>query len=593
MNQRWLPDRSMLKVFLDWKAIQGQTISEQEFIRKINQLSTEEGLKPLITLLQYGDASEPDGYGELDRRIRQIFPTSTGLRIEKQLSQGDPWIFFSRWQLLFAIKLLCAFGSPETDKDPVSDEQILQLLLMTNSFYPQGKPNATPDTDSSEALDILQIHALMGYSLIQREHPANLIGRYADLFGRLAAPENQCEFNSWVDLQNAMENLLDVNMDAFKAVVFALYSSSIKGLSWPADGQARPQRGHLVPEKYFEVMTLPREEFDRALKLVATSPDEIRDKHQAAYCDSIGNPLDLRILLRKPAISVPDGSVAGLSGQLLVQRYTCGLYWDIHDGLPNCTAKTPNRQSFQTFFGELHERYGRETLLRIRDAQSERKKKVCLLSEPDYLSETGTNPDNLLIESIGSRNTRCTLLEFKVGRPRYQDSILGADIQAFHKDLRSKIEDGLNQEIDFCRQVHAGQREIPDLRVDDITAWVFVIVVTDQFPSMSILLEPIHQKLLNASGLGDAKRYGPFILSLAELEQLETHPKRRVSDLLIDWYNGPDRDWPFNTFYAHRTKGTPVRNIHVSSLADAELERGAATLVGGPTCRLQPRGSGS
>ena len=95
---------------------------------------------------------------------------------------------------------------------------------------------------------------------------------------------------------------------------------------------------------------------------------------------------------------------------------------------------------FQTFFGELHERYGLDTLWRIRDDQLKAKRQIRLLSEQDYASQGGPNPDSLVIESIGRRNTRCTLFEFKVGRPRYKDSIVEGDVQAFQEDLSRKLE---------------------------------------------------------------------------------------------------------------------------------------------------------
>ena len=324
---------------------------------------------------------------------------------------------------------------------------------------------------------------------------------------------------------------------------------------------------------------LPREELNRALKLVSTSPDEIREEHHSAYGDGIGNPV-LRILLRNPAITLTDGRLAGISGQLLIQRYTCGLYWDIHDALPDDKDAAPNRKLFQTFFGELHERYGLDTLRRIEGDQVRSKRNIRLLSEEDYASHRGSNPDSLIVETIGSRNTRCTLFEFKVGRPRYKDSIVGGDVQEFQRDVHLKIEEGLDQEIDFCGKLQAGQREIPDLLTRDITGWFFVIVVTDPFPAMGIFLESLRKKLADSPGLGNARRYGPFILSLAELEQLETLPKSRVSQLLIEWDHGQDRDWPFNTFYAHRTKGQPIANGHVSELADDDLNRVTKTLFG-------------
>ena len=577
MNQQLLPLEGRVRVSLSWGVLYGQEVPEPDFVQAISQLPVGQLLPGLITLLQYGDAKAPPAYEKLDRRIRDLFPTEKARRIAERLSRESHWIFFSKWQLLFAIKLLCTFGSRDASKSQVSDDKFLDFLLMTNGFYPSGEA----DLGTVEGVtEMIQRISLLGYSLIQHERPSNLIGRYSELFGRLAAPTNRNEFNSWVDIQDVVETKLGVQLDVFKAVLFVLYGRSITGSSWPDNGEVRPRLGSLVPEHYFANMSVPQEELNRALKLVSTSPDEIREEHRSAYGDQIGNPVDLGILLRKPAITLPDGSVAGISGQLLIQRYTCGLYWDIHDALPDGGTAEPNRQSFQTFFGELHERYSRDILERIKVSQVRAGKKIRLLSEHDYPPGSGSNPDSLIIESIGSLNTRCTLFEFKVGRPRYKDSIVGGNVSAFQDDLHRKIEEGLDQEIDFCRKLQTGKREIPGLLTRDITGWFFVIVVTDPFPAMGILLEPLRTKLADSPDLGNARRYGPFILSLAELEQLETLPKSRVSQLLFDWAGGPDRDWPFNTFYAHRTRSKRIGNSHVSKLAGDDMARVTPTLFG-------------
>ena len=567
-----------VQVPLSWEVLHRKAVSETDFVLMIGQLPLSKFLPVLITLLQYGDASEPPSYETLDRRVRDLFPTEKARRIVERLSRENVLIFFSKWQLLFAIKLLCTFGSRDAGNAKASDDQFLDLLLMTNGFYPRAESALDTAEDLTEAVQRL---ALLGHSLIQHEQPNRLIGRYSELFGRLAASANQSEFNSWVDIQKAFAAALGVHLDAFKAVLFLLYSKSIVGTSWPKDGSTCPQLGCLIPEHDLADMRLPREELDSALGLVSTSPDEIREEHQSECGDRIGNPVDLGILLRNPAIALNDGRLAGISGQLLIQRYTCGLYWDLHDALPDDAGAAPNRRSFQTFFGELHERYGSDTLQRIRDDQVRAKRRIRLLLEKEYESGSGPNPDSLIVETIGRRNTRCTLFEFKVGRPRYKDSILGGNVHAFQDDVRRKIEDGLEQETGFCRQLQNAEREIPDLLTRDITAWLFVIVVTDPFPAMGLLLEQLRRKLADSPGLVNVRRYGPFILSLAELEQLETLPKSRVSQLLIDWDSGPDRDWPFNTFYAHRTKnGPPIPNDHVSKLAHDDLERVPRTLFG-------------
>ena len=527
--------------------------------------------------MQYGDAIEPPSYKILDSRVRELFPTETARRIAARLSPEREWIFFSKWQLLFAIKLVCAFGSRDPSKARVRDDSVLDLLLMTKGFYPRAE--SALDT-IERAMEAVKRDALLMYSLIQHERSNNLIGRYGELFGRLAASTNQSEFNSWVDIQNVVETKLGVQLETIKAVLYWLYVNSTIGWSSPEDGRIRPQLGCLIPEHDFADTQVPRPKLNRVLELVSTSPDEIRKQHHSAYGDHIGNPVDLGILLRNPAIKLTDDWIAGISGQLLIQRYTCGLYWDIHDALPNDADVAPNRRLFQTFFGELHERYGCDTLQRIKGDQVRAKRKIRLLSEQDYASGRGSNPDSMIIETIGSRNTRCTLFEFKAGRPRYKDSIVGGDVRAFQDDVHRKIEDGLKQEVDFCRRLQSGQREIPDLLTRDITAWLFVIVVTDPFPTMGFFLERLRKILADSPHLGNARRYGPFILSLAELEQLETLPEKRVSQLLIDWDGGPDCDWPFNAFYAYRTRGQLITNDHVSRLAEDDLNRVTKTLFG-------------
>ena len=568
---------SRVRIPFSWEALDGTAIPETDFLEMVRQIPMPRVLPSLISLLQYGDASEPPAYEILDQRVRDLFPTETASRIADELERNDDLMFFSKWQLLLAIKLTCVFGSRDNGEENADYSQFLKLLLMVNGFYPDG--DDAPNTPEGDMLAV-QETALRGYSLIQNEHPHCLIGRYAELFSNLPIPENQAEFNAWVDIQDVWETELGIQLDAFKAVLFALYAKSAIGTSWPDDQRPGPQLGRLYPETYFSDTLLSVEERTGALGLATTAPDDIRDQHLAKYGETLGNPTDLSVLLRKPVIKLHDGSLAGVSGQLLVQRYTCGLYWDIHDALPDDPSTVPNRRTFQTFFGELHERYGRDVLQRIADRQTQSQRQLRLLSEQDYPAGEGSNPDSMLLETIGSRNTRSTLFEFKVGRPRYIASFVEGNVQAFQEDLHKKIEDGVEQEIDFYQKIMSGQRAIPGLTAQNIRKWFFIIVVTDPFPAMSIFLEPLQQRLATLPVARDTKLYGPFILSLSELEQLETLPEKRVSELLIEWATGPERGWPFHSFYAYRTKGRSIRNQHIARLADQDMDSGSITLFG-------------
>ena len=149
-------------------------------------------LPSLISLLQYGDAIEPPAYEILDRRVRDLFPAETARRIADELQRHDHLMFFSKWQLLLAIKLTCVFGSRDEGEEDVSYSQFLKLLLMVNGFYPGG--DNAPNTPEG-VMEAVQETALRGYSLIQNEQPHRLIGRYAELFSNLPTPGNQAELS--------------------------------------------------------------------------------------------------------------------------------------------------------------------------------------------------------------------------------------------------------------------------------------------------------------------------------------------------------------------------------------------------------------
>ena len=232
MNQLEAFDRSRVRVLLAWSKLYGNSVSESEFVEAVGRLPLGQVLTDLVRLLQFGDAKEPPAYSELDGRISELFPGETARRIADELSEGSHWTFFSQWQLLFAIKLVCTFGSRDGGQLPVTDDQFLELLLIINDFYPRGESG--PITIEGVVTGLKKT-TLRGYSLVRGENPYYLIGRYAELFGRLAAPDNQSNFNSWVDIHAVLSDKLGIQLDTFKAVLFALFSSTV-GTSASDDG---------------------------------------------------------------------------------------------------------------------------------------------------------------------------------------------------------------------------------------------------------------------------------------------------------------------------------------------------------------------
>ena len=574
--------RSKVYVPFSWVSLNQKPLNEADFLAAVRQLPAEPFLHSVIALLQFAEASDPSSsvaFPELDRLLPELFPIQQARRVADRLKTADHWIFFSRWQLLLAVKLLCAFGSRETPTGNVSMGQLLDLLLMVNDFYP-GSTN--PGHSEEASVKAVQEAALRQYALVQHEHPHHLIGRYAEIFNTLTSLNDA---HVRVDIGNVLKTEFGVDLNMFKAILFAFYTNAVP-TPQSGDEKPKPTFRTLDLEDWFSQTLLSHDQWASVVKIVGTTPDAIRKQHISSYGEHVGNPIDLGLLLRKPVIQLADGRIAAVSGHLVIQRYTCGLYWDINDALPSDEAAQPNRQAFQDFFGNLHERYGQSVLRRIVDTQKSRKRKADLIGEQDYGPGPGSNPDNLVVEFVGDKNKRCLLFEFKVGRPRYKDTIVEGDVEAFQKDLLLKIGTGLNQEIDLYQRLVTCEREIASLPTHDASKWFFVIVVTDPYPSLGILLGPLRERIAALRETANALLYGPFILSLSELEQLEMLPQKRMSELLIEWESGPDKDWPFNTFFAHRTNGAPVSNEYVAKLADDALGEIPQILFGQAAERL-------
>ena len=234
---------------------------------------------------------------------------------------------------------------------------------------------------------------------------------------------------------------------------------------------------------------------------------------------------------------------------------------------------------FRTFFGELHERYGQSVLRRIVDHQTKAKKKARLFYDTDYGTRRGSKPDNVLVETVGAKNTRVTFFEFKVGRPRYRQGIVKGDVEAFNQDLEIKIQDGLNQEISLFSQLAQENRTLSDLAAKNVTAWFFVVVVTDPYTAMELFLDSLRKKIAALEEDTGCRLYEPFVLCLSELEQLEALSEKRVSDLLLDWVNGPVRQWPFNSFFVSRTKGKPLKFDRIGEAGESEMRKFTTLLL--------------
>ena len=69
---------SRVRIPLSWEALDGTAIPETDFLEMVRQIPMPRVLPSLISLLQYGDASEPPAYEILDQRVRDLFSYRDG-----------------------------------------------------------------------------------------------------------------------------------------------------------------------------------------------------------------------------------------------------------------------------------------------------------------------------------------------------------------------------------------------------------------------------------------------------------------------------------------------------------------------------------
>ena len=313
----------------------------------LRQLSIADALPTMIRFLRFGDAGSASRFVLLDQHIEELFRNDLGRWVASQLSTTLDRVFFTRWQLVSAIKLVCAFGSAADGDGQVRPAMLLNLLLMINDFVHRDYGDSGPLDTGEQQMASVKSQVLKSNSILHHEAPISLIGRYADLLGSRAAPKNKSRFKSWLDIDQVAISTLGVGIADLQSVLLTVYGSIPNTVErrgsdtvariFPFSEEENEQTLPFCfdPLSWFTNTPLSSDTIGKVLDVVSCSPDQIREDHKSKYGGGVGRLFDVGLLLRKPIIRWSDSCFAGLSRFLIVQRYTSGLYWDLHDALPD------------------------------------------------------------------------------------------------------------------------------------------------------------------------------------------------------------------------------------------------------------------
>ena len=258
---------------LSWQVLNRNEVKGTDLLALLKKVSIDDALPTLVGLLQYGDSFTPPAFDYLDRRVRQLFGSVLAHRVSAKLEQSNHLIFFTRWQLLLAIKLVCTFGTRAAQPVGVGASRVLELLLMVNCFIDDRAKEPSRLDNHDDLVDAVKASILKSYSLIDNEPPLALVGRYSEMFKVLANSTNKRTFKSWVDIGEVLESRLGIQLPAFKAVLFSLYGNTLTQ-SGVRNNLVCHCPGDLTQGKWFCKTQMPVEALQDVLSLVTVSPDQ-------------------------------------------------------------------------------------------------------------------------------------------------------------------------------------------------------------------------------------------------------------------------------------------------------------------------------
>ena len=181
-----------LRIAATWSLLENPRPTAQELINAAAAVGTLDALTVLIRFIRYSDSIYGGNYPGLSREVAMRFTTRLGLKVQRLLS--DPSIIlFNRWQLLFAVKLVCIYGTaePSYSDGRVPPDALLELLLKINDFIDKDDVSVAREGDISTSSASVWQTILKEHVLFSGEQPQNLVGRYYNIaFERQSPAQN-------------------------------------------------------------------------------------------------------------------------------------------------------------------------------------------------------------------------------------------------------------------------------------------------------------------------------------------------------------------------------------------------------------------
>jgi hypothetical protein len=463
--------------------------------------------------LSEAGATEPQVHLDLARRF--VEPAIITRIMQKKMEGGAVSVVFNRIGCLLTVRHLMLFGG--NDPQPWDASKIGRLALLANDFI-QNTP--VPQTPALSSVDVLLFMAPT-WDIYNSRHLGHAMNRMFTMLTEIL-PGNDPNVKNLVAQSGITPTNIEIDgipLYQFSALVFALFA-------FARSPQAQT-RVLFDTSEIFAQTAFPQDVLDRFLSERAKTLEEFRailTKGMPASRESFLDELKRRAFLIEslntfrtyPFFRLDATRVVMLDVQFVVELLTSGVYWSLHDGLPQ-----QKRPRFKELWGRMFELYTTNLLAQFYPPLSQ-------MFTADLEYKDGQ------IDALLDFGAYVLVYEIKSSLLT-EPAKRGADKASFLADFRRKFVENENGKPKAIKQLASACRAI--LSGDISTAntaeapVIYPIFVSDEPAVEATFMNTFFHEEFLKEGITDARVKPLTVMTIDELEQTLSY----VTDNDFSW----------------------------------------------------------
>jgi hypothetical protein len=492
----------------------------------VYRLYSELGLDPADREVAYWDALKQadvtDGIGEMSwingnlsearATDAQIHQNLAGRFVEpgilnriaiNQLQGGASSVVFNRIGSLLTIRHLMLFGGSE--RQEWNSYKIGRLALLANDFAQSAAVPSAPTLTSVEVSPMMA----PAWDIYNSRNLGHAMSRMFTILTEIL-PGSDPVVRKLVSQLSIDPNKIEIDgipLYPFTAIVFGLFA-------YARSPQAQV-RVLFNPQEIFAPTGLSQELFDRFLSARARTLEEFRGElnkgvsvSQATFSEELKRRSflidSLNIFRRYPLFRLDNERVVMLDVQFVVELLTSGVYWSLHDGLPQ-----NKRETFKQLWGRMFELYAVGLLAQLYPRMSGMLSADVKYSDGQIDAMIDFGPYVLVME------IKSSLLTEPAKRSADKDSFLADFRRKFVENERGKPK-AIKQLSSACRAILAGT--IKTAKKDGPPV-IYPILVSDEPVLEATFMNAFFNEEFQKEGVNDAKVRPFTVITIDELVQ--------------------------------------------------------------------------